>query len=385
MRIIHTSDWHIGHSLYNFDRSAEHASVLDNIIEIAAECQADAMLVCGDIFDVPQPTSSAQKMFAGKMMELRRRCPDMRVIVTAGNHDSAVRHEAFSEVWLAGGVEMIGTISHDYSHNIIEIPGKAFIGAIPYVNSRFLPENYFQSLLDEIATRNNTGLPVILMAHLAVIGSDATGHDCDDMLIGGVEATPLGGLGEGYDYLALGHIHRNQAIGTKARYSGSPLPMGFDENYAHSVSIVDIDVHGALPEVKNIEISTPRPLVSLPVSGPAPWVEALESLVNFPNDIPAYIRLRVTDDNSLPSDYRAIALAVCEDKECDFCCVTLDRKPVQSTADDKSTLSIDRLRTTGPLAVARMYANARGEELDEEVISLLEEAIANVENFERES
>ena len=65
--------------------------------------------------------------------------------------------------------------------------------------------------------------------------------------------------------------------------------------------------------------------------------------------------------------------------------MTLDRKPVQSTADDKSTISIDRLRTTGPLAVARMYANARGEELDEEVISLLEEAIANVENFERES
>lgn len=224
MKFIHTSDWHIGSQLYGFDRLEEQGIVLDNIINLAKENEVDALLVCGDVFDTTQPSTAAQHLLASKLIRLRDLMPEIEIIATSGNHDSATRHEALAPVWLEAGVKMIGTFrsADNFSHNIIEIPGKAFVAAVPYVNDRFMPDGAWQGILDAVRERNREGLPVILMAHLTVAGADWGSHDRYDNYVGGIEIRTLDALGHGYDYLALGHIHTPQAIGRNARYSGSP-------------------------------------------------------------------------------------------------------------------------------------------------------------------
>ena len=123
------------------------------------------------------------------------------------------------------GIDVVGVADvRDHSHNIIEITGKGFVIAVPYINSRFLPDQYFASLLEDVDKQNGDSLPVVMMAHMAVAGSDSTGHSSDGIIIGGVEAIEIDALGKGYDYLALGHIHKHQRVGSKGFYSALLSP-----------------------------------------------------------------------------------------------------------------------------------------------------------------
>lgn len=388
MRIVHTSDWHIGHRLYDFDRTDESAAMLDSIIGHVESAHADALLVSGDVFDTPQPSAQAQKLFASKMMELRRRCPRLRIIVTAGNHDSATRHEAVNPLWDAVGIDMIGTVStDDLRHNIVVIPGKGVIAAVPYVNPRFLPDDYFRRLIGEtMSMKESDTLPLVLMAHLPVTGCDSTGHDADDVIIGGVEATVLADLGEGYDYLALGHIHKEQTLSPKARYCGSPLPMGFDEDFEHFISVVEIDSAGAVLAVERCRIETPVPLVTLPSDGPGSWDEATAAIGALDPLSPAYIRLQVTDDGSIPPDARSRAAALCEGTQLHVCTIKAVRPELRGNdgEEDSGTMDFDRIRTIAPSEIARMYAASEAREFDAELADMFALAAANVESENRQ-
>ena len=138
------------------------------------------------------------------------------------------------------------------------------------------------------------------MAHLSIEGSDRSGHDES---IGGIEYVPLSAMGEGYDYLALGHIHCPQDIKGShhhARYCGTPLPVSFDETYPHSVSIIELE-KGAEPQISTREIENPIPLVTLP-HDPTPFEDALKLLEEYPEEKPAYLRLNVLTKGYLPPD-----------------------------------------------------------------------------------
>ena len=124
-----------------------------------------------------------------------------------------------------------------------------------------------------------------MTAHTTVKGCDYTGHEHGtELVVGGIDSFDVESLGEGYDYLALGHIHHEQFVHTgkhNVRYSGSPIPVSFDENYPHSVSIVEIGGHGDKPKVVKKEIENPHPLETLPSDGMAKWEEAKELLRHF--------------------------------------------------------------------------------------------------------
>ena len=98
MKILHTSDWHLGHTLYNYDRKEEQQDMLQQIIDITRKEQPDAFLLSGDVYDIPQPSASAQQLFSECMAQLHKAVPGMRIIVTAGNHDSGMRTEAFQSL-----------------------------------------------------------------------------------------------------------------------------------------------------------------------------------------------------------------------------------------------------------------------------------------------
>ena len=107
MKILHTSDWHLGHVLYNNDRSEEQKTMLEQIISIVQNHKPEVFLIAGDVYHTSQPSSSIQTLFANSIMSLHNANPKMQIIITAGNHDSAIKHEIFRQPWQALNVHTI--------------------------------------------------------------------------------------------------------------------------------------------------------------------------------------------------------------------------------------------------------------------------------------
>ena len=381
MKILHTSDWHLGHTLYNYDRVEEQQAMLDQMADIVREQQPDIMLLCGDVFHTSQPSNAIQTMLSNALVKIHQAHPEMVIVMTAGNHDSATKHEIFRAPWQALNVYAIGQIEREHvEEHIVEVPGKGYVIAIPYVNERNLPESFFQQLLNKVAEQNIEGLPVVMTAHTTVKGCDFSGHDqASEYIVGGIDSIELDQLGEGYDYLALGHIHHGQFVHSgkhNVRYCGTPLPISFDEVFSHSVSMVEIGKHGESPNVTEIEIQNPHPLVTLPSEGLASWETVKELLRNFPDDIPAYIRLNVEIDDYLPVEAQAEAVSLVERKQCRFCHINAKRK--SSSQSEAKVLTVQEFQAEKPIEIAKQYAAYEGINFDEEMTAMFNEVLNKV-------
>ena len=413
MKILHTSDWHLGHTLYNYDRTEEQRAMLEQMVSIVEEQKPDVFLLCGDVYHTPQPSAAVQTMLSDGLVRIHEANPQMTIVMTAGNHDSGTKHEIFQTPWKALKVYAIGQLGkaankreqnharmesaeheqarlkgkEDLDEHIIEVPGKGWIVAVPYANERNIPEGFFQQLLDRVAEKNNENLPIVMTAHTTVKGCDFSGHDhATEYSVGGIDSLELDEMGEGYDYLALGHIHHEQFVHSgkhNVRYSGTPLPVSFDENFTHSVSIVEIGKHGETPTVEKIEIKNPHPLVTLPTDGLATWEEAKELLSKFPDDIPAYIRLNVEIEDFLPVEANAEAASLAKEKQCRFCCINAKRKAVRQ--DDVQVLTVQEFQAEKPIEIARRYAEYEGISFDEEMQTMFNEVMDMVADESRNS
>ena len=386
MKIIHTSDWHLGHALYGYNREEEQAAMLRQIEEIVRDEAPDALVVSGDIYHTGQPSATVQKMFTEAVMRIHTVCPDVVIVITAGNHDSASRHEITKALWSTQNVHMVGSVDKDdLCSQIVELPGKGFILAVPYINERSIPEGFWQSLMDEVESKNLGGLPVVLMAHLTVSGSDFRGHDdARDYMVGGIDSIELDDLGTGYDYVALGHIHHAQTLkGSqgRARYSGTPIPVSFDETYPHSVSVVEIDSHGAIPKIREVKIQNPYPLVNLPSDGFAPWEEVTKLAIGFPKDHPSYVRVTVEVEDTLPPEASAELRAIFAKGQGRFCLINSRRQ--KEAAAERKTLSVSEFRAMEPMEVARLYATDSGMGFDEDLKTLFREVESEIKEENR--
>lgn len=378
MKILHTSDWHLGHTLYNYDRTEEQMVMLLQMVDIVKKHKPDVFLLCGDVYHTAQPSAAVQTMFTEALVGIRDANPDMTIVVTAGNHDSGTKHEIYRTPWRALKVHTIGNLNKEaIDEHIIEVPGKGFIVAVPYCNERNVPEGFFASLMDVVKERNTDGLPIVMTAHTTVKGCDFVGHDnATEYVVGGIDTMDIAQFGDGYDYLALGHIHHAQFVHTgkhNVRYSGTPIAVSFDENYSHSVSIVEIDGHNDKPKVDTIEIENPRPLVTLPTEGVATWEKAKQLLAAFPNDIPAYIRLNVEIDDFLPVEATAEANALTEGKDCRFCHINAKRKLTKQA--EAKVLTVQEFQMEEPVDIAKRYAEDIGVTFDEEMAVLFDETL----------
>ena len=388
MKILHTSDWHLGHTLYNYDRTEEQQAMLEQMVSIVEEQKPDVFLLCGDVYHTPQPSAAVQTMLSDGLVRIHEANPEMTIVMTAGNHDSGTKHEIFQTPWKALKVFAIGQLEKDdLDEHIIEVPGKGFIVAIPYANERNIPEGFFQQLLDRVAKKNAKELPVVMTAHTTVKGCDFTGHDhATEFTVGGIDSLELEEMGEGYDYLALGHIHHEQFVHSgkhNVRYCGTPLPVSFDENFSHSVSMVEIGKHGETPAVKEIDIQNPHPLVTLPSDGLATWEEAKGLLSKFPDDIPAYIRLNVEIEDFLPVEANAEAASLTEGKQCRFCCINAKRKA--ASQNDVKVLTVQEFQEEKPIEIAKRYAEYEGISFDEEMQTMFNEVMDMVADESRNS
>lgn len=386
MKILHTSDWHLGHTLYNYDRTEEQLSMLKQVEDIVRKHQPDVFLLCGDIYHTSQPSAAVQTMLSEAIINIRNANPNMTMIITAGNHDSATRHEIFTTPWKALKVHTIGNLDkNNINKHIIKIDNIGYIIAIPYTYERNIPEGFFQEILDTVSNLNTENLPIVMTAHTTIHGCDFIGHDhATEYTVGGIDAFNIEQMGEGYDYLALGHIHHEQFIHTgkhNVRYSGTPIAINFDENYPHSISLVEIDKHGEAPRVTKIEISNPHPLVTLPTEGLTSWDEALNLLKNFPNDISAYIRLNVEIESFLPPNANAEALAIAQNKQCRFCYINAKRKSTQQT--NTKTFTVQEFQAQNPIVIVQQYIEDSGAEFTDEIKTLFQEAITLMDEESR--
>ena len=376
----------MGHVLYGYDRTDEQQAMLDQMVKIVEEEKPDVFLLCGDVYHTSQPSAAVQTMLTDGMVSIHNAYPQMKIVMTAGNHDSGTKHEIFQTPWRALGVYAIGQLEKEnLDEHIIEVPEKGYVIAVPYANERNIPDGFFQQLLDRVAERNTEGLPVVLTAHTTVKGCDFTGHDhASEYSVGGIDSFELEQMGDGYDYLALGHIHHEQFVHSgkhNVRYCGTPLAVSFDENFSHSVSMVEIERHGDTPTIEKIEIENPRPLVTLPTEGAASWEEAKELLEKFPDDIPAYLRLNVEIDDFLPVEANEEAASLAKRKQCRFCYINAKRK--MDRQSETKVLTVQEFQEENPVEIAKRYAEYSGICFDEELESMFKEAMAMVADDSR--
>jgi exonuclease SbcD len=386
MKILHTSDWHLGHTLYNYDRTEEQMAMLLQMVNIVKEEQPDVFLLCGDVYHTSQPSAAVQTMFTNALVQIRDANPGMTIVITAGNHDSGSKHDIFRTPWKALKVYTVGCIDASQKEElVVEVPGKGYVIAVPYVNERNMPKGLFQELIDIVGEKNAYNLPVVMMAHTTVRGCDFAGHDnASEYTVGGIDSYDLDEMGSGYDYLALGHIHHGQFIHSgkhNVRYCGSPIPVSFDEMYKHSVSIVEVAKHGEKPTIKEIEINPHRPLVTLPIEGVATWEDAKDLLKNYPNDIDAYIRLNVEVDDFLPADANAEAQMICEEKKCKFCVINSRR--LNKNRTEARIMSVQEFKAEDPIGIAQRYAQDMEKVFDDDMRKLFYETLAAIKEEER--
>lgn len=396
MKIIHTSDWHLGHILYEHDRTAEHAAFLSQLRDIVAEEKPDALLVSGDIYDRTNPSTSVQKMYYRALLDIHSACPDMAIIVTAGNHDSKAMLELGRELWQMAGVTVVGQVERrdgmiDLDRHIIAIrdgngDAKGYVVAVPHIfdqNYPVIDENapkeerrrvFFRTLLDRVAEMDTDNLPVVMMAHLTIANSNCAGHEQD--VVGGINEVAQEELGGGYDYLALGHIHFPQTLrkdNSVARYSGAPVPVSFDENYPHSVSVVTVE-RGKLPEIREVRIRNVRPMLTVP-SEPSAFSVALDGLKEIRSDEECYVRLNILMDSPMPSDYMEQITKAHDGKRAAYCCCRITRVENGAVSDD-TAVTYDEFQELSPLDVAqRFYKSKFGTEMSEQMSDMISEAI----------
>ena len=396
MKFIHTSDWHLGHVLYNLDRNAEHEAFLRQLCELVSSEKPDTVLVSGDIFDSAQPSIPAQRLYNRMMIEIARKNPDTTIVVTAGNHDGASRQELFSVLWdEAFNVKFVGKIGYkedgtvDLDKFIIEIPGKGFIVAVPYIYGENYPESthedrvpiqdFHQRLLDRVAERNGEGLPVIMMDHLAVSNCDTAGHDTAKARLV-FEYLEL--LGQGWDYLALGHIHKPQTLkGTAARYCGSPIPVSFDEDYEHSVSIVSIEKHGDKPEITTVPVKNVMPIWNLPKkAGTLDDVKA--AIAAIPAGEKGYARVNIKTKDILPMEQKIEIEALMKEHEgIRLCNINVVREGGSAPRELKNYTPDELKQSVDAVMIAKEYYSAShdGAELPEDLVKILESIVREVE------
>jgi DNA repair protein SbcD/Mre11 len=300
VRLLHTSDWHLGHTLAELSREHEHAAFLA-WLEATLESEAvDALLVTGDVFDASNPPASAERTWFDFLARLKRRLPRLQVVVIGGNHDSAARLEAPRALLDGLAVHVVGGLPrHDGGGldldrllvPLVDARGRpaALVAAVPFLRPADLPpaadddpliggvRAIYREVLAAAHARLGAGQALVATGHLYMTGGALSELSERRILGGNQHALPHDLFPAELAYVALGHLHRAQRVGRdQVRYAGSPLPLSLDEaSYRHSVALVELD--GAGPaSVRTVPVPRAIDVVRVPARGSAS-IEAIEA------------------------------------------------------------------------------------------------------------
>src|SRR3712207_2271546 len=304
MRLLHTSDWHIGRSLHGTDLLAEQEAVLSSLAAVVTAESVDAVVVAGDVYDRAVPSADATGVLdrvVGRLLKA-----GAAVVMTPGNHDSARRLGTFSGLLSAAGLHVrASTRTLDEPVILSDEHGDVAIYGLPFLEPEVARhelglggrpdgarshEAVLTAAMDRVRADLflRPGTRSVVLAH-AFVGGGVASESERDICVGGVDLVPAS-VFDGVDYVALGHLHRPQTLSPRLRYSGSPLPYSFGEaGHGKQAWLVELDA-GGLGGVRPVPLAVPRQLTVL--SG------TLEELLGAPEHAPVeehFVSARLTD------------------------------------------------------------------------------------------
>lgn len=322
MRLIHTSDWHLGQNFYTKSRAAEHHAFLDWLLETVKQQHVDAIIVAGDIFDTQFPPSYARECYNRFVVNLQATgCP---LYILGGNHDGVATLNESRGLLACLNTQVTASIPpEDMPPPVTLIPQRdgtpgAILCPVPFLRPRDLLHSQAgqsasdkqQNLLEAIAAyyqrsyqaalalRGDRPLPIIMTGHLTTVGA-ATSDAVRDIYIGTLDAFPASRF-PAADYIALGHIHRAQAVGGSQHiwYSGSPIALSFDESGpVKSVNLVTF-AEGKLARVTPLPVPVTQPLATLKGSLDS-LTRQLNDWQSDPASPPCWLDIEINSDDLL--------------------------------------------------------------------------------------
>ncbi|MCT8344361.1 MULTISPECIES: exonuclease subunit SbcD [Photorhabdus] len=336
MRIIHTSDWHLGQYFFTKSRAAEHQHFLRWLIKQIEHYQVDALIVAGDVFDTGSPPSYARELYNRFVVELQP--TGCQLISLGGNHDSVATLNESKELLSCLNTTVIAHAEKDQQKQIKVLTTKqgntgAILCAVPFLRPRdimisqagqsgeqkqlvlqeAIAEHYHRlyqracELRDEL----NLPLPIIATGHLTTVGATVT-DSVRDIYIGTLDAFPAQAFPP-VDYIALGHIHRPQIVAKSEhiRYSGSPIPLSFDEvGQEKSVCLVEF-IQDKLESIKLLSIPQYQPMQL--IKGNLQHIEQqLQTFNNYQGEQPVWLDIEVATQDYLHDIQKRIRSMVAE-------------------------------------------------------------------------
>lgn len=264
MRILHTSDWHLGQSFYGKSRANEHQQFLHWLLEQVEENNVDIVIVAGDIFDTGTPPSYAREMYFDFIVQIQKL--NCQLVVLAGNHDSVAMMSEAKQLLTHLNTHVITTANTLSDDQLLLLNNKdkseqCVVCAIPFVRPRDVTtskagqsarekqrdlqqaiSDHYQYLYEKALAMTKSPVPVVMTGHLTTVGASTT-DSVRDIYIGTLDAFPANAFPPA-DYIALGHIHQLQQVAKSdhIRYCGSPIPLSFDEaKRAKSILLVELN------------------------------------------------------------------------------------------------------------------------------------------------
>jgi exonuclease SbcD len=389
VRLLHTSDWHLGHVLRDVTREREHAAFLAWLVETCARERPDALVITGDVFDSATPPAAAERMWFDFLARVRSACGAIDIVAIAGNHDSPARLGAASALLRELGVYVVGHLPRgadgqlDLDRILLPVAGgRGLVAAVPFIRAIDVAADdsdplatIYGEVIAEARARRAPGQALIVLGHLYVAGAEPSLLSERRVSIGGSEAASARLFPDDIDYVALGHLHRAQRVRRDTiRYAGAPLPLALDEaRYHHSVAVVDfatettvrtvpiprlidvVQIKGALDEVL-VRIA------ELPSTGDGerPYLEVTVALVK------AEPRLRATIERAVDGKH-----------------VRLVQLKTEHTGDGEALADrfpAKRLAELAPREVfAKLWARDHAEPPSEAIVRAFDALVADVE------
>lgn len=393
MKLIHTADWHLGQTFFEYDRKGEHVLFLAWLREQITAYEVDVLLIAGDVFDTPNPSAESQRQYYTFLKEVTAGNPVLQIIIIAGNHDSAARLEAPNPLLEAMNITVRGVVKRtkegeiDFEHLIVPLDKGGYCLAVPYLRQGDYPDSttyaegvqtMYRELFERIEDKSKS---IIAMGHLQATGSEISQNDrAERTIIGGLECVSPESFNSEIAYTALGHLHRAQRVSGRenVRYAGAPLPMSFAEkNNKQGVTLITITDK---TEIERLDFEAPVKLLSIPCE-PLPLAEVLSEIEHLPDgevcETSPFLEIKVLIIEPEPSLRMQIEKAL-EGKAVRL--ARVDAKMYGSESNER-TISYEELQKINPLNMAtdifkRKYG---GDAMPETMKELLEMVIREVE------
>lgn len=291
MRILHTSDWHLGQSLLDAPRDYEHARFLSWLLDTLVQSRVDALLITGDVFEHVNPPPAAQRAYYEFLLACRQRLPRLSIVVIGGNHDSAGRLDAPGALLRSLGVRVVGGLPRREDGSIavedivIPLTGAdgavaGYVAAVPYLRRADLAgasadlsdsrltaavRAVYNDVLEEARRRRGPDHALIATGHCYMVGGRVS-SESERRIQFGNQALPLDLFPDDVAYVALGHLHLAQAVmgHEHIRYAGSPIPLSLiEKDYPHQVVLAEF-AGSKLAEVKPLLVPRTVPILVVP-------------------------------------------------------------------------------------------------------------------------